>query len=255
MKYLRYFLLVSLLVFAGASCRLQQPEPVEAPTNESSSSQALKAENDRLKKENERLKNEQDQMKDDKEDSAKEDEETKDENESDTKENNTDDSSDEDKNLNDRGREVVGDIPTGEDLGENRIDILVVSEELGMGSEDPAFKFGCDNYLYGLSINLEDGKSQSDLATAIVQLLTYKPTEEEGMNAVRGKGFILANVTYEDGVRIIELEGEDITSAGTCEDARIKAQMEETIAIYSDNFEIRLNGSAQEWEDLFSEQG
>jgi hypothetical protein len=65
---------------------------------------------------------------------------------------------------------------------------------------------------------------------------------------------VLANVKYEDGLRVIEFEGEP-TLSGVCEDVRIKAQVEETAALYSDNFEVRLNGSNQEWEDLFSGRG
>jgi len=247
MNYFKYILLASLLVLTGAGCGLQQPEPEEDTSKESATSQALKAENDRLKKENEKLKKSSDEKEEKKKDDDKEEEKT-------DEEKDTSDSPDEE-NLNSRERELIGDLPNTDDLGDNRIDIFLVSQELGTGSETPTFKFGCENYLYPISITIEDGKSQSDLATAIVQLLTYKPGEDEGENVVRGKGILLANVTYEDGKRIIELEGEDITSAGVCEDERIKAQLEETVALYSDNFEIRLNGSAQDWDDLFNLAG
>lgn len=173
---------------------------------------------------------------------------------------NEDENIDEDREVNDRGRDVLAENAYTE-LEDNQIQILAVSSvapDAANNYEDPYFKFGCEEYLYPVLIELEEEKGQSDLATALVQLLTRKDTDLpdaiELTNPIRGKGLTLENVRYEDGVRIIELEGEP-TVGGVCEAERLKAVIEETIALYSEDFEIILNGGAKQWDCLFDTTG
>src|SRR5690606_18897422 len=102
-------------------------------------------------------------------------------------------------------------------------------------------------------------KTQSDLAEALVQLITIKETAyfDQGLrNAVAPSAptIRLTNIRYEGDTRVIEFEGQFI-SAGTCDDPRIKAQIEETVKLYADKYEIRLNGKESEWRCLFDQSG
>ncbi len=242
MNYFKYLLITSVLVLAGAGCGLQNPEPVEETSKDASSSQALKAENDRLKKENDKLKKETD---------TKEVMEEK-ENELDENESEKTDETMEEETTNPDGRKVVGKVEMEAD--ENSI-IVLLTGDTPYTKGNAFIEYGCESVLVPVKVELE--KSQSDLATAIVQLLTIKKAQfadKDLTNSLSGIGLALANVAYEEGKRIIEFEGEPKLS-GVCEDARIQAQLEETVKLYSDNFELRLNGSAQDWEDLFNLAG
>ena len=258
MKYLKITLFVLALALAGAGCRLQPPQAIDSDSiSESDSLTEIQKENERLNQENKILKRDVDEAKEKLDEKDSDDpwyaDATEEEIEEIKKER-----AETEYPTNDRGREIISEANFSNDMGDKRINIFLVTSEVPhpAQSESPAFRFGCDDYLYPATINLEEDKTQSDLATAIVQLLTYKPDAESAIeNSVRGKGFILTYVKYEDGIRVVELEGDDITTAGVCEDARIKAQIEETVAAYTnDNFTIMLNGSAKEWESLFSGQ-
>jgi len=159
------------------------------------------------------------------------------------------------KNLNEREREVLRDFTV--EAGDNDITIFLVVSKEDYNDYEPVFEIGCDDFLVLLKVELEE-KNQSDLATSIVELLTTKRAqykESDGLlNAVSGVGLTLDNVKYEDGLRVLEFTGEP-KSSGTCESPRIKAQIEETAALYSNNFEIRLNGSEADWRCLFDESG
>jgi len=249
---------LSILSLMGAGCRLS-PLGEQPIADDSTSVSQLEKENERLKDDLADLKKQVDRM-DTEENKTMEKEDVMEKKSLDgTRDSDADASEEdsEDKNLNERGREIISESYVIEDLDPNRSDFFLVSNK----NPDPAynslpgFKFGCEEYLYQTSVELDEEKTQSDLATALVQLLTYKPIENEGMNAVRGKGFTLENVRYNSGVRIIELGAEEVSTGGVCEDARIKAQIEETVALYSEDFEIWLNGSAQEWQCLFDGSG
>lgn len=245
MSYFKYILLASLLVLTGAGCGLQQPEPIEDTSKDTTASQALKAENDRLKKENEKLKKETEQQ--------EKEEESKEEEDSSMEEKESEENMEDEKDSTDpKGRKVVGEVEMEAD--DSSI-IVLLTTDLPYSKDDAYIEYGCDSVLVPVKVELE--KSMSDLATAVVELLTIKRDEYSKLgleNSWAGLGLTLANVSYEDGKRIIEFEGEPKLS-GVCEDARIQAQLEETIKLYSENFEIRLNGSAQDWDDLFNLAG
>lgn len=138
---------------------------------------------------------------------------------------------------------------------ESSITVLLSAPIEAYEGSDGYLEFGCSDLLVPVKVELE--KSQSDLAEAIVVLLTTKSDAyaEKGLtNAVGRAGLILANVHYEDGLRIIDFEGE-AKSAGACESERIKQQIEQTVKLHSKDYEIRLNGSANDWRCLFDESG
>ncbi len=258
---------VALLSLMGSGCSLKSFNDINEADVEDDGVSQVKKENAELKKDLAMLEKKLDSLEKEasekKDAMEKEDEEEKDEAwfENATEEELAELEKEQSKKeypTNERGREIISPVSLVGDLGERRVDIMLVShsDPDPKQSESPAFRFGCEDYLYPYSINLEEDKTQSDLATALVQLLTFKPGEDLGMtNEVRAKGFALENVTYEDGVRIIELSAKDVNSRGTCEGPRIKAQFEETIAMYSENFEIRLNGTADAWRCLYDESG
>lgn len=256
---MRYFIILAMsLVLMGAGCQLQSPQPITSDVNEKETTTKQPSIQPEVPDVND--------QKDEVEDDANKVNESEDANEDDKAwfEKTTDEEmqqikdnqKDKEYPTNDRGREIITPISVLSNLDANRIDIMLVSTEdpSPVQSEGPAFRFGCDEYLYPTTVTLDEEKSQSDLATAIVQLLTYKPNVDSTLiNTVRGKGLILTNVKYENGMRVVELEGKDINTGETCDDVRIKAQLEETVGMYIENFEIRLNGSASEWKCLFDE--
>ena len=160
---------------------------------------------------------------------------------------------DQQENLNERDRKVLNEFTV--ETGDNDITILLLALSEDYSGDDAILEIGCEDVLVPLKVDLEE-KTQSDLATAVVELLLTKRNQYRDSNGlvnhISGVGFTLANVKYEDGKRIVDLEGEPVSS-GTCESPRIISQIEETVALYSNSFEIRLNGSAKDWRCLFDE--
>ena len=155
--------------------------------------------------------------------------------------------------LNERDRKILIDFTV--ETGDNDITILLLALSEDYPGDDAILEIGCQDVLVPLKVDLEE-KTQSDLATAVVELLLTKRNQYRDSNGlvnhISGVGFTLANVSYEDGKRIVDFEGEP-KSSGTCESPRITSQIEETVALYSNSFEIRLNGSAKDWRCLFDE--
>ena len=243
MNYFKYLLLVTGLVFAGASCGLKAPVPVETSKNDAEI-ERLKSESDRLKDEVSNLK---DEMKEKEDAMEKENEKMDDEKLDNEMPEDPDDF---------KFNEKAGGVQRIQDLAvkpdEDRVVILLTADLEDYKGEDRYAAFGCKDVLVPVAVDLE--KEMSDLAHAIVELITTKKDayEDQGLsNSVSGIGLTLENVHYEDGTRIVDLAGDKIGLTGICSDARIIFQLEETIKIYDKDFEIRLNGSASEWKDLF----
>jgi hypothetical protein len=118
-------------------------------------------------------------------------------------------------------------------------------------------EFGCESLLVPVKIAIT--KTQSDLAEALVQLITIKQNayEEQALrNAVAPSAptIKLTNIHYEGKTRVIDFEGQ-FTSGGACDDPRIKAQIEETVKLYVTDYQIRLNGEEKQWRCLFDASG
>lgn len=153
------------------------------------------------------------------------------------------------------GGKVIGDVSVKTD--DAGVVVFLTAEKADYKGKDAYMEFGCGSVLVPVKRNLT--KTQSDLAHAIVELITIKQNayESQGLrNAVAPSASTikLTNIKYEGSKRIIEFEGQ-FKSTGVCEDPRIKAQIEETIKLYAPSYEIRLNGSAKEWRCLFDASG
>jgi hypothetical protein len=153
------------------------------------------------------------------------------------------------------GGKIIGELSMNAD--ENSVVVFLVSEKGEYKGDDAYMEIGCDSLL--VPVRRELTKTQSDLAEALVQLLTIKQMqyEEQGLrNAVAPSAptIKLTNIRYEGQTRVIEFEGQFL-SAGTCDDPRIKAQIEETVKLYVTDYEIRINGKESEWRCLFDQSG
>jgi len=129
-------------------------------------------------------------------------------------------------NLNARGNEILRDFQV--EVGEQDITVFLVGLADEYISNQGVFRIGCEDVLVPKKLSLEE-KSQSDLAEAIVMLLTTKRDvykTENLTNHVFGIGFLLENIRWEGNTRIIELSGSPALK-GVCDDARVKTQMEE----------------------------
>ena len=251
MRFFKLFLLVFVVgSLFGVSCNLKSIEETQEAAKSPSQELLTEREADLAKREAESKKREA--ALEDKKDEEEEPEESVEDGEE-LPDKVLEDQQDDLENLNERKRKVLNEITV--ETGDNNITILLVAGPTydGLDSDEPFLGFGCDDLLIPLKVELEE-KTQSDLATAVVELLLTKRQQYRDSNGlvnhISGVGFTLVNVSYQDGKRIVDFEGEPITS-GTCESPRITSQIEETVALYSNSFEIRLNGSAKDWRCLF----
>ena len=153
------------------------------------------------------------------------------------------------------GGKVIGEVSLKADA--TGIVFFLTAEKADYKGKDAYMEFGCESLL--VPVKKEITKTQSDLAEAIVQLITTKEMAygEQGLrNAIAPSAskIRLTNIHYEGKTRVVDFEG-SFVSAGTCDDPRIKAQLEETIKFYAPDYEIRLNGTNAEWRCLFDQSG
>lgn len=153
------------------------------------------------------------------------------------------------------GGKVIGTLAIKADAGS--VVVFLTAEKADYEGKDAYMEFGCESLL--VPVKRELTKTQSDLAEALVQLITIKQNAyaDQGLrNAIAPSAptIKLANIHYDGKTRVISFEG-SFTSSGACEDPRIKAQIEETVKLYSDNYRIELNGSEKNWRCLFDQSG
>lgn len=153
------------------------------------------------------------------------------------------------------GGKVIGELNMKPDA--NSVVVFLTAEKADYKGKDAYMEFGCESLLIPIRRTVE--KTQSDLALAIVELITIKETAyfDQGIrNAVAPSAptIRLTNISYDGKTRVIDFEGQ-FTSAGTCDDPRIKAQIEETVKLYSSDYRIRVNGNESEWRCLFDQSG
>lgn len=243
------FLFLTLL---GSGCSLKPPQTVDDSMIDNT---ALERENARLKKENDKLmaeKKKLDAMEEKKDDAMTDPEAMKEEDAMMEGSMEKEDAMMEEK-MEENGAKRVGDINVSAD--DSGVVIFLSGSKEDYKGGDEYLAFGCEDYLVPVKVELK--KEMSDLAHAIVLLLTTKRATYEDQNlqnAVSGIGLVLDNVAYDGGKRIIEFTGE-AKLAGVCDDARIKTQIEETVKFYAEDFEIQLNGSTEAWEKLFDAKG
>lgn len=153
------------------------------------------------------------------------------------------------------GGKVIGELTMKPDA--NSVVVFLTAEKAEYKGSDAYMEFGCESLLVPVRRSLT--KTQSDLAHAIVELITIKQMAyaDQGLrNAVAPSAptIKLTNIHYDGKTRVIDFEG-SFLSAGTCDDPRIKAQIEETVKLYVSDYRIQLNGKESEWRCLFDQSG
>lgn len=115
----------------------------------------------------------------------------------------------------------------------------------GSESSDSYQKVGCDDSLIAYEIPVVTGR----LASVLNALSLFDPPE--GLhNPMKDKGIRIKEVDERlHGSVVVELLGEP-EIGGRCDAPRLKGQIEETLSLYSENFEIRLNGTQEKYECL-----
>ncbi|MBI4122336.1 MAG: hypothetical protein HY461_03310 [Parcubacteria group bacterium] len=137
----------------------------------------------------------------------------------------------------------------------NSVIVFLNGEKDAYKGSDGYMEIGCGDVL--VPVRRELTKTQSDLAHAIVELLTIKEKAyaDQGLSNTIAKSKVrLTNIHYDGKTRVIDFEGEFV-SGGTCDDPRIKAQIEETVKLYSSDYRIQLNGSETGWKCLGDQSG
>lgn len=143
------------------------------------------------------------------------------------------------------------------ELSEKEIAAMFVVDQENENAPNGGMEVGCEDRLSKVVLELEEDKSQTDLAEAVVALLTTRSSavKDYGVrNDVYAKGLYLDNIRTEaEGTRVLEFSGE-LSFAGVCEVPRFKGQIEETVKLYEDA-RIELNGSESNWECLGDQSG
>ena len=119
------------------------------------------------------------------------------------------------------------------------------------GAEDSSLRrIGCDEVLVPTEMPVVSKRLKSILSG----LTAFEPPP--GLhNPLWDKGLSLVDVYREDdGTVVVEFSGQP-RFGGLCDTPRLKAQVEETLRLYADEFEIRLNGSAKEYECMGDRSG
>jgi hypothetical protein len=100
------------------------------------------------------------------------------------------------------------------------------------------------------------GSRIAPLRTTLERLLAMKREEAWPLGyetTLQASSVRVGDIARKDGVFIIDLVGQFL-SAGTCEDPRIKKQIELTAGQFGP-YRILLNGSESAWRCLFDESG
>lgn len=124
-------------------------------------------------------------------------------------------------------------------------------EDLPYGTQEVA---GCGpEYLVPL---IESYEGEDNLENALNYLFAIDVNEYKGYRNSFYMSDLTVDVNEVSNPIIVDLQGE-LIQAGTCDDPRLKAQVEKTVEYYLENseYEIQLNGSEQGWRCLGDESG
>lgn len=114
--------------------------------------------------------------------------------------------------------------------------------------------FGCSDRLGFLAVP-RAVESGNELQDAVVTMLASRETSVSDMYNVLGNSrLVLDHLTVKDGVTEIYLKGQPV-SGGTCDDPRIKHQVEGTIKRYATKYKLFLNGKESAWRCLGNLKG
>lgn len=247
MKRLSLFLALFLFVLMGASCSLKPLEPTEDEDEETES----------MTIEDNDTSNDDDDMIDEMEEPEEEETEVEIEPEEEGEVEETPEPTEtpDVSTGTGYGGKVIGTLSMKADGGS--VVVFLTAEKGEYTGKDAYMEFGCESLLVPVRRSFE--KTQSDLAHAIVELITIKQQAyaDQGLrNAVAPSAptIKLTNIHYDGKTRVIDFEG-SFLSAGTCDDPRIKAQIEETVKLYASDYRIQLNGKESEWRCLFDQSG
>ncbi len=113
---------------------------------------------------------------------------------------------------------------------------------------------GCNDRV--IFVNVPRKTTGDILTDALTALFAVGDNRESWQNnALSGSQLAIEKIQSRDGVtKEVWIKG-TISSGGTCDDPRIKAQVEKTIARYAPKFEVYLNGTTKNWRCLGDQSG
>jgi hypothetical protein len=115
-------------------------------------------------------------------------------------------------------------------------------------------QFGCNDHVGYLSMPRSQDTGD-DLKDALATLFAYHDTDIYEMYHVIGVSKLKLDKTeVKDGTTNVYITGE-VVSGGTCDDPRIKKQIEATVAKYAPKYKIILNGKDANWRCLGNQSG
>lgn len=117
-------------------------------------------------------------------------------------------------------------------------------------SEEGLKKIGCEDYLVPFEIDVPSRRLKS-----VLNALAEYDAPEGYYNPIREKGVTVSDVEDRGhSTMVIDLAGTP-QFGGVCDTPRFKAQIEETARLYTESFEIRLNGVESKFRCLTDMSG
>jgi hypothetical protein len=131
---------------------------------------------------------------------------------------------------------------------------VIIDGHIAQAGILPGEVFGCSDQVGFLAVpRVQD--SGNEVADAVATLLAEKESNVyELYNALAFSSLKLDKVDEKDGVTGVWLKGQPL-SGGTCDDPRIKTQVEATVARLKPSYKIYLNGSESEWRCIGNMSG
>lgn len=130
--------------------------------------------------------------------------------------------------------------------------LIAYADELSVDRNlDDLTKVGCDDYLIPYEIEVPSTRIKS-----VIHALALFNSPDGYHNPLKEKGIDVVDVQEQGrSTIIIELEGQP-QFGGLCDTPRLKAQIEETVRLITkEKFEIRLNGSLEEYQCMGDASG
>lgn len=147
-------------------------------------------------------------------------------------------------------------VHTDEERMSDDVSVGLILTDGSKGYEDAVGEVvGCNDKVVFKKIH-RAATSDLVVSDALKTLLSQKQSSIDGLhNALWQSALEVDKIRSTDGVTTeVWLKGK-VVSGGACDDPRIKAQVERTVARFRPDFTIFLNGSEKEWRCLGDQSG